>query len=144
MELGTQQGPPVFLNAMSCSRSPQCWFFGALRHSRKFPGISAHGSSAALQGCSMSGVLSLDNGVGPKCSHISLLWPCTCLWRAHNGSQTSTQMVFSHVALAVSLSRGEVVEGCVGRLSWVNLTAFGVERSEPRRAIVVPAVILLS
>lgn len=42
------------------------------------------------------------------------------------------------------LSRGEVSEGCVGGLSWVSLTAFGAEGSDPRHAVVVPAVILLS
>lgn len=102
MELGRQQSPPVFLNAVSCSRSPQCWFFGALRHPRRLPAISAQGSSAALQGSSMSGVLSLDNMMGPRsqgglqgCQVLPHLLTVALVhvWRSHSGSQTSTQMV---------------------------------------------------
>lgn len=46
--------------------------------------------------------------------------------------------------VAPHLSLAEVAEGCVGRLSWVSLTAFEADRSDPRHVIVVPAIILLS
>lgn len=161
MELGRQQGPPVFLNAMSCSRSPQCWFSGALRHPRRFPGILWQQYSLAgflhiwgpIPG-QRGGSQELEGAAGlPSAPTSPYCGPCISLWRAHNDSQTSAQIVFSFVSPGCvtvrpfqcqCLSWGEVPEGGVGRLSRVSLTAFGAERSDPRHAIVVPAVILLS